>query len=76
LPNCRRFRWWIDALPVDVEVELSPGALPKTVLAELPKQAASFNLPIILGMLAGSGRISTSTEKKRPQPDHSGWGVW
>ena len=84
----------IDALPVEVEVDVSPGALPKTVLvglpeaavkesthrveramvnsgylrpndrivinlapAELPKQAASFDLPITLGILAGSGQI-------------------
>ncbi len=86
----------IDALPVEVEVDVSPGALPKTVLvglpeaavkesthrveralinsgftrlvdrvvinlapAELPKQAASFDLPISLGMLAGSGQLSS-----------------
>jgi magnesium chelatase family protein len=84
----------IEALPVDVEVDISAGALPKTVLvglpeaavkesthrieralvnsgferpqdrvvinlapAELPKQAASFDLPITLGMLAGSGQL-------------------
>jgi magnesium chelatase family protein len=76
----------IDALPVEVEVDVSPGALPKTILvglpeaavkesthrveramvnsgfmrpqdkivinlapAELPKNAASFDLPISLG---------------------------
>jgi magnesium chelatase family protein len=86
----------IEALPVEVEVDVSAGALPKTVLvglpeaavkesthrveramvnsgflrpddrvvinlapAELPKQAASFDLPISLGMLAGSGQISS-----------------
>ncbi len=86
----------IEALPVEVEVDVSPGALPKTVLvglpeaavkesthrveralvnsgfqrpqdrvvinlapAELPKQAASFDLPITLGMLAGSGQIAS-----------------
>ena len=86
----------IDALPVEVEVDVSPGALPKTVLvglpeaavkesthrveramvnsgylrpddrivinlapAELPKQAASFDLPITLGILAGSGQIAS-----------------
>ena len=86
----------IDALPVEVEVDVSPGALPKTVLvglpeaavkesthrveramvnsgyarpqdrvvinlapAELPKQAASFDLPICLGILAGSGQIQS-----------------
>jgi magnesium chelatase family protein len=84
----------IEAVPVEVEVDVSAGALPKTVLvglpeaavkesshrieralvnsgflrphdrvvinlapAELPKQAASFDLPIALGMLAGSGQI-------------------
>ena len=86
----------IDALPVEVEVDVSPGALPKTTLvglpeaavkesiprveralvnsgylrpadrvvinlapAELPKQAASFDLPITLGILAASGQIAS-----------------
>ncbi len=86
----------IDAVPVEVEVDVSPGALPKTVLvglpeaavkesthrveramvnsgfmrpqdkivinlapAELPKNAASFDLPISLGMLAGSGQLAS-----------------
>ncbi len=86
----------IEALPVEVEVDVSPGALPKTVLvglpeaavkesthrveramvnsgfmrpqdrivinlapAELPKQAASFDLPISLGILAGSGQLTS-----------------
>jgi magnesium chelatase family protein len=85
----------IDAVPVDVEVDVSQGALPSTVLvglpdtairesthrlaramvnsgfqrpndkivinlapAELPKQAATFDLPISLGILAGSGQFS------------------
>ena len=86
----------IDAVPVEVEVDVSSGALPTTVVvglpdaairesthrvaramvnsgfsrpndrivvnlapAELPKQAATFDLPITLGILAGSGQIST-----------------
>lgn len=86
----------IDAVPVDVEVDLSASALPKTVLvglpeqavresthrveralvnagflrphdrivinlapAELPKQAASFDLPISLGLLVGSSQIQS-----------------
>jgi len=85
----------IEALPVDVEVDVSTGALPSTVLvglpdaairesthrvaramvnsgfnrpndrivinlapAEMPKQAATFDLPITLGILAGSGQFS------------------
>lgn len=85
-----------DAVPVDVEVDVSGGALPATVLvglpdaairesthrvaramvnsgfnrpndrivvnlapAELPKQAATFDLPITLGILAGSGQFSS-----------------
>ncbi len=84
----------IDAVPVEVEVDVSQAGLPKTVLvglpeatvresthrveralvnsgfervlgrvvinlapAELPKQAASFDLPITLGILAASGQI-------------------
>jgi magnesium chelatase family protein len=86
----------IDALPVEVEVDVSPAALPKTILvglpeaavkesthrveralvnsgfvrpqgrmvinlapAELPKQAASFDLPITLGILAASGQLAS-----------------
>jgi len=86
----------IDALPVEVEVDVSPSGLPKVILvglpeaavkesthrveraivnsgfqrpqnrvvinlapADLPKEAASFDLPIALGILAGSGQIST-----------------
>jgi magnesium chelatase family protein len=85
----------IDALPVEVEVDVSHSGLPHTVLvglpeaavkesthrveravvnsgfqrpqnrivinlapADLPKEAASFDLPIALGILAGSGQIS------------------
>lgn len=86
----------IEALPVEVEVDVSPRAIPKTVLvglpeaavresthrveralvnsgyvrpqdrvvinlapAELPKQAASFDLPIALGVLAASGQMKS-----------------
>src|SRR5436305_10985183 len=86
----------IEALPVEVEVDVSPGALPKTILvglpeaavkecthrveralvnsgyqrpqnrvvinlapADLPKQAASFDLPIALGLLAASGQLNS-----------------
>jgi magnesium chelatase family protein len=86
----------IEAVPVEVEVDVSPGAMPKTVLvglpeaavkesthrvaraivnsgftrpqdrivinlapAELPKQAASFDLAITLGILAGSGQMES-----------------
>lgn len=85
----------IDAMPVDVEVDISPAAMPKTILVGLPdtavkesthrveraivnsgyirpsdrvvinlapgdlqKQAASFDLPVALGVLAGSGQLS------------------
>ena len=86
----------IEAMQVEVEVDVSPRAMPKTILvglpeaavresthrveraivnsgfvrptdrvvinlapAELPKQAASFDLPISLGILIGSGQISS-----------------
>jgi magnesium chelatase family protein len=86
----------IDAVPIEVEVDVSPSGLPKSVLvglpeaavkecvhrvdraivnsgyirpdhrivinlapAELPKQAASFDLPISLGILAGSGQLES-----------------
>ncbi|MBN2024742.1 MAG: magnesium chelatase, partial [Pirellulales bacterium] len=84
----------IEAVPVEVEVDVSPAGLAKTILvglpeaavkesthrveralvnsgfqrpqtrvvinlapAELPKQAASFDLPISLGILAASGQV-------------------
>src|SRR3984957_13973199 len=87
----------IEALPVEVEVDISPGALPKTILvglaeaavkesthrieralvnggyqrpvdrivinlspADLPKEAASFDLPIALGLLAASGQLAST----------------
>ena len=86
----------IDALPVEVEVDVSPGAIPKTLLvglpeqavkesthrieraivnsgfvrpqdrvvinlapAELPKSAGSFDLPMAVGILAGSGQFKS-----------------
>ena len=86
----------IEAAQVEVEVDVSPRAMPKTILvglpeaavresthrceramvnsgfmrpadrvvinlapAELPKQAASFDLPISLGILIGSGQIAS-----------------
>ena len=84
----------IEAMPVDVEVDISPAAMPKTTLVglpdaavkesthrveravvnsgfvrpqdrivinlapgDLPKQASSFDLPVALGVLAGSGQM-------------------
>ncbi len=86
----------IEAMPVVVEVDVSPASMPKTILvglpeaavkesahrveraivnsgflrthdrvvinlapAELPKQAASFDLPITLGILLASGQIQS-----------------
>lgn len=86
----------IEAVPIEVEVDVSPAGLPKTLLvglpeaavkesthrvdraivnsgfilpenrivinlapAELPKQAASFDLPITLGILLGSGQVQS-----------------
>jgi magnesium chelatase family protein len=86
----------IDAKSVEVEVDISPAALPKTILvglaeaavkesthrvgralvnsgytrpqdrivinlspADLPKDAASFDLPIALGLLASSGQLDS-----------------
>ena len=86
----------VDALPVEVEVDVSPAAMPKVILvglpeaavkesvhrieralvnsgyvrpqnrvvinlapAELPKQAASFDLPIALGILAASEQLDS-----------------
>src|SRR5208337_3830913 len=91
----------IEALPVEVEVDVSPSGLPKQVLvglpeaavkesthrveramvnsgfqrpqsrvvinlapADLPKDAASFDLPIALGILAGSGQFAAERLEK------------
>ena len=91
----------IDALPVEVEVDVSPAGLPKTILvglpeqavkesthrveraivnsgfqrpqnrvvinlapADLPKEAASFDMPIALGILVGSGQITSERLKQ------------
>ena len=89
----------IEARPVEVEVDISPGALPKTILvglaeaavresthrieralvnsgygrpmdrvvinlspADLPKDAASLDLPIALGLLLSDAQIEKNTE--------------
>ena len=86
----------IDAKPVEVEVDISPAAMPKTILvglaeaavresthrieralvnsgyvrpidriiinlspADLPKEAASFDLPIAIGLLIASGQLQS-----------------
>lgn len=86
----------IDAVPVEVEVDISPGAMPKTILvglaeaavresvhrieralvnsgysrpidrivinlspADLPKDAASMDLSIALGLLVASGQLQS-----------------
>jgi magnesium chelatase family protein len=91
----------IEALPVEVEVDISPGALPKTILvglaeaavkesihrieralvnsgygrpenrivinlspADLPKDAASLDLPIALGLLIADGQIDVEAGKR------------
>jgi magnesium chelatase family protein len=91
----------IDALPVEVEVDVSPAGLPKMILvglpeqavkesthrveraivnsgfqrpqnrvvinlapADLPKEAASFDLPMALGILVGSGQIAVEKLKR------------
>ena len=98
----------IDAQPVEVEVDISPGALPKTILvglaeaavkesthrieralvnsgytrpvdrivinlspADLPKEAASFDLPIALGLLSASGQLASHAFRRRTQPPAS-----
>lgn len=89
----------IEAMPVEVEVDISPGALPKTILvglaeaavkesthrieralvnsgyrrpmdrvvinlspADLPKDAASLDLPIALGLLISDEQIEANPE--------------
>jgi magnesium chelatase family protein len=47
----------IDALPVEVEVDVSPGALPKTVLVGLPEQAVKESLHRIERAMVNSGFV-------------------
>ncbi|HEY3395722.1 MAG TPA: magnesium chelatase domain-containing protein [Lacipirellulaceae bacterium] len=47
----------IDALPVEVEVDVSPGALPKTVLVGLPEQAVKESTHRIERALVNSGFV-------------------
>ena len=45
----------IDALPVDVEVDLSPAPLPKTVLVGLPEQAVRESIHRVERALVNGG---------------------
>lgn len=45
----------IDALPVEVEVDVSPGALPKTFLVGLPEAAVKESIPRLERALVNSG---------------------
>ena len=47
----------IEALPVEVEVDVSPGALPKTVLVGLPEQAVKESLHRIERAMVNSGFV-------------------
>src|SRR5262245_51850034 len=47
----------IDALPVEVEVDVSPGALPKTLLVGLPEQAVKESLHRIVRAMVNSGFV-------------------
>jgi magnesium chelatase family protein len=45
----------IEAVPVDVEVDVSPGALPKTVLVGLPEAAVKESVHRIERAMVNSG---------------------
>jgi len=47
----------IDALPLEVEVDASPGAVPKTVLVGLPEQAVKASLHRIERAMVKSGFV-------------------
>jgi len=47
----------IDALPVEVEVDVSPGALPKTVLVGMPEQAVKESTHRIERAMVNSGFV-------------------
>ncbi|HEX4415240.1 MAG TPA: YifB family Mg chelatase-like AAA ATPase [Lacipirellulaceae bacterium] len=47
----------IDALPVEVEVDVSPGALPKTLLVGLPEQAVKESTHRIERAMVNSGFV-------------------
>ena len=48
----------IDALPVEVEVDVSPSALPKTVLVGLPEQAVKESIHRIERAIPCNRRVS------------------
>jgi magnesium chelatase family protein len=45
----------IDALPVEVEVDVSPGALPKTILVGLPEAAVKESTHRVERAIVNSG---------------------
>ena len=47
----------IDALPVEVEVDVSPGALPKTIIVGLPDQAIKESTHRIERAMVNSGYV-------------------
>ena len=47
----------IDALPVDVEVDISPGALPKTILVGLAEAAVRESTHRVERALVNSGYV-------------------
>jgi magnesium chelatase family protein len=47
----------IDALPVEVEVDVSPGAIPKTILVGLPEQAVKESTHRIERAMVNSGFV-------------------
>ena len=60
----------IDALPVEVEVDVSPGALPKTILVGLPEQAVKESTHRIERAMVNSGFVAAAGSRR----DQSGPG--
>ncbi|WDI40236.1 magnesium chelatase domain-containing protein [Bremerella sp. P1] len=64
----------IDAIPVEVEVDVSPTALPKTVLVGLPEAAVKESVHRIERAIVNSGffcprdRVVINLAPARPRP--------
>jgi magnesium chelatase family protein len=61
----------IDALPVEVEVDVSPGALPKTLLVGLPEQAVKESTHRIERALVNSWRPRGSCDRRARAAPHA-----
>ena len=63
----------IEALPVDVEVDVSPGALPKTVLVGLPEAAVEECTHRVERALVNSALGQSPLRAPKTELAHASW---